>query len=58
LILKSLAVRPPTRFAFRARGTALSRDSLISRPVSVLRLSFLLAIERFLMALPLIVSAA
>src|SRR5581483_11639369 len=57
-ILRLDAVTPLRRSALRALGTFLSRDSLISRPVSVLRLSFLPGIDRFRMVLPEIVKAA
>ena len=42
----------------RARGTRDRRDSRICLPVSVFRLSFFPAIERFLMSLPEILNAA
>jgi hypothetical protein len=52
------AVTPPRRPALRAYGTAPSRDSRIWRPVSVLWRSFLPAIVRSLIELPLSFTAA
>jgi hypothetical protein len=57
-ILSRAAVTPFRRSALRARGTLDSRDSRTCLLVSVFRLSFFPAIDRFLMSLPEIVNAA
>src|SRR3954468_21451280 len=51
-------VMPPTVFAFAARGTVASRDSLICVPVKVLLINFRPAIEWSAIELPLIVTVA
>ena len=58
LIFRSAAVTPLRVSARLARLTRPSLDSLISQPVRVLWRTFLARIERFLMLLPLIVTAA